>query len=251
MGERQPPQDIESLPEFPTKDDRQPAYRIARAAIGTVDTIVTGGFVSSALQETLDAAIGAPLEARRTEWLVSLAKGFEEMCQRVNGFDPARLGENPEFVSVVAGATQIAMRTHREEKREALRNAVLNTAEGASLNDVLLRAFMGYIDSFSGLHLKVLKLLSGPENFPQEFRNNASDLMLGGVAQAVQAGVSELRTNPSLISRILADLEREGLLERGTSTPVTMSALGMLAKRTTGIGDAFLEFISTPSVLKT
>lgn len=48
--------------------------------------------------------------------------------------------------------------------------------------------------------------------------------------------------NRPLMERIYRDLDAEGLISGGLHT--TMSGSGLLAKRTTGTGDAFLEFVA-------
>jgi hypothetical protein len=62
-----------------------------------------------------------------------LVKAFETIGKKVDGLTPENLGQNEEFQSVVASATEIAMRNHRQEKLEALRNIVKHTAEGLRL----------------------------------------------------------------------------------------------------------------------
>lgn len=235
--------DVEPLPEFPKKDDRQFGYRVARSAIAGADALLTGGIASAALLEIVDSAIGAPLEKRRLEWFVELGRGFEELRCRVNGFDPGRLGDDPEFVSAVAEATSIAMRTHREEKRRALRNAVLNIAAGFKVDEILRGAFMGYVDRFSPLHLKVLRLLAAPQE-SAEMVAAAKGIMAGSQHGIVEAAVPELKDQPQLLDRIVADLAREDLAEG--SLKALGSASSLLAKRTTASGDAFLAFIAEP-----
>ena len=59
------------------------------------------------------------------------------------GTDLDSLKRNEKFIDTVLQATQIALRSHQEEKRTALRNAVMNTAIGAAPNDIMLSSFSG------------------------------------------------------------------------------------------------------------
>jgi hypothetical protein len=237
--------EIEKHPDFPEKDKRDVGIRTARATTDALLSLVPGGgFLSQGVQEVFDAAIGLPLEKRREEWFRSLAIHIDDLRQRVNDLDPARLGEDPEFVSIVAEASQIAMKTHHEEKREALRNVVMNAAVGFKLDDILRGSFMRYVDAFSVLHLKVLKLLADPQSSP-EMVAKASGMMMGSVDPVLKAALPELDQQPDLLDRILADLGREGLVQGG-GLKTTMTGESLLAKRSTPFGDAFLKFISEP-----
>lgn len=236
--------DVPALPEFPQKDERNFGYRTARGAVGAFDAAITGGMLGATFGEVIDAAIGQPLEKRRAEWLKSLAEGFESMRQRVNGFDPAQLGDNEEFVSVVAEATQIALRSHKEEKRRALRNAVLNTAVGYKIDEVLRGAFMSYIDRFSGKHLRVLALLANPAEDPM-FVEKAKTVYAGAQISVFKDVYPEFADGTGTLDRVLSDLNREGLAD--TSGMMAMASAGaQLTRRTSAYGDAFLRFIAEP-----
>jgi len=67
------------------------------------------------------------------------------------------LGENAAFVTTALQATQIALRTHQEEKLEALRNAVVNSASDRSLDDDTRSIFLTFVDAFTPTHLRILK----------------------------------------------------------------------------------------------
>lgn len=237
--------EIEKHPDFPEKDKRDVGIRTARAATDALLSLVPGGgLLSQGVQEVFDAAIGLPLEKRREEWFRSLAIHIDGIRQRVNELDPARLGEDPEFVSIVAETTQIAMKTHREAKREALRNVVLNAAVGIRLDDILRGSFMDYIDAFSELHLKVLRLLADPNSSP-EMVAQASGIMAGSVYPLLKGVLPEVAQHPQLLDRVLADLGREGLIDVGSIRGM-MTGGSLLTKRSTEFGDAFLQFISEP-----
>src|SRR5206468_713468 len=69
---------------------------------------------------------------------------------------------NPRFTSTFIHATLIAMRTHQEEKLEALRNAVINSALPKAPEDDLQLMFLNLIDQFGEWHIRLLKFYSNP-----------------------------------------------------------------------------------------
>lgn len=177
-----------------------------------------------AIGQIVERFVAAPLQKRRDQWSTKVGEGLRDLQDRLQDFDPSKLDENDDFVSAVAEATAAAVRTAKEEKIEALRNGVLNIAAGLQIDEILRGAFFGYIERFSPAHVRVLKLLSDPSSSP-EMKERASQMMAG--AQ-------------------MSDLNREGLADTGGM--MTMGTSGVfLAKRTTGVGDAFLQFIASPN----
>ena len=75
--------------------------------------------------------ITSPLRGKRlTDWCEQLRLNLNELSDKVVGLTPEKLASSEEFNSAFVQAAQIAVRTHRKEKLDALRNAVLNVALG-------------------------------------------------------------------------------------------------------------------------
>ncbi|MEE7456454.1 hypothetical protein MPAR168_15355 [Methylorubrum populi] len=220
------------------------AGEIAMGAVGSAAGLLVPVVGPAAVQAILKNAVRLPMETRRNNWFNSIGEGLRELQDRLDGFDPNRLGENEEFVSTIFETTQMAVKTHRTEKLEALRNVVLNAAAGVQTDDVLRGAFLGYVDRFSSLHLKVLKLLSDPESVPemvdhvrQQRVNSLSATLLSALPQSA---------NVVLLGKVLIDLHREALIEQVDNDLLT-DAFGCMLKRTTAEGDEFLRFIAEPA----
>ncbi|KZB99372.1 hypothetical protein AU375_04448 [Methylobacterium radiotolerans] len=230
------------VPPFPMDDDRSVGFHVAMGTLDAAASLVPGA--SYGVQQLVRQFIGEPLERRREAWFTSLGLGVRELQDRFEGFDPDRLAENEEFVSTVAETTRIAMATHRAEKLEALRNVVLNVAAGVHLDQVLQGTFLGYVDRFSGLHLKVLKMLSNPAAIPAMVAR-AENSMTGSLSILFEAALPELGSNNPLLARVIADLSQERLTNGATLNGM-MTGSGLLEKRTSEFGDSFLKFISSP-----
>lgn len=227
---------------YPRSDERSFAYQVARTTLDAAASAVPGA--GYALGELVKHYIGEPLEKRREEWFARIGEGVIELQSRFEAFDPASLDQNEEFISVVYEATQIAMKTSHEEKREALRNTILNTALGFVLDDVVRGSFMDYVDRFSPLHIKALRLLQDPTK-SHEMSRRVSNMMAGGLGALLEAAIpAEARGAP--VQRVYSDLSSASLVEGG-GLNVMMSDTGLMQKRTTAIGDDFLRFIGTPA----
>lgn len=234
----------EPLPPYPEKDARSGAYHVARTAIdaGAAASLIPGA--GYAIGQIVERFVAAPLQKRRDQWFTKVGEGLRDLQARLQDFDPSKLDENDDFVSAVAEATAAAVRTAKEEKIEALRNGVLNIAAGLQIDDILRGAFFGYIERFSPAHVRVLKLLSDPSSSP-EMKQKASEMSMGAQISVLRAALPESLIAQSALNRVMSDLNREGLAD--TSGLMAMGTSGVfLAKRSTSVGDAFLQFITSP-----
>ncbi|WP_144426336.1 hypothetical protein [Methylobacterium sp. ARG-1] len=226
---------------YPQEDDRSLPYHVARTALDAGASLVPGA--GYAIGELVRHFIGEPLEKRREEWFASLGEGVIELQGRLEGFDPASLSGNEEFISAVYETTQHAMKTHHAEKREALRNAVLNVARGYSLDEVERGAFMSVIDRFSPFHLTVLRLLADPTSHAGYMRAVHNAVM--GSRETYISRALHGQANDGALGRVLDDLRREGLTDGSERGGVSGTAL--IASATTPSGNRFLRFVSSPT----
>lgn len=222
----------------PEADQRDLAYAAARTGVGLVP--VFGG----ALQEVLDAAVGAPLEKRRLAWFKSMAAALNDFSMRFEGFDPRDLAENEHFIDTVVATTAAAMRTHSEEKRRVLRNVVLNSAVGVEIDDVLRGTFLSYAETFSPAHIKMLQLLHDPRS-----REDIVAAAQGGANSSLRAvmlrAMPEFESHPDLLGRVFQDLSAATLVQ-GDFDRIT-NAGSLLDRKTTLAGEAFVQFVNEPT----
>jgi hypothetical protein len=227
-----------SLSEPPERSAGDYAHSVVKAGLGLIP------LAGAPLSEAFDVAIGTPLDKRRDDWIRRIGEGLEELQQRFKGFDPAHLAENEAFVSTAYQATQAVMRTHHEEKREALKNAVLNSAIRTDLNEDLQQTFVGLIDTLTPWHLRLLRLFQDPAaGLGNRF---SGDWTSTSLTQVAELAFPELRGQSERYNQIVRELHAHGLMAIETLGG-TMTSRGTLEKRTTTLGDGFLEFISAPT----
>lgn len=207
------------------------AHALARAGISAIPIIGGPG------AELFQHIVQPPLERRRIEWMGYVGEKLIELEQR--GVDIAQLSENEEFVSAVLHASQLAVRTHRQEKREALRNALFNIASGKAPEESLQQIFLEYIDAFSDLHVQILKFFQQPPD--------TSNVMMGALSSVIEKGMPAMRGKGQVYGQVWNDLVARGLLDN-VGLQVMMTGQGLAGKRTTVLGDAFLDFISEPAL---
>lgn len=211
------------------------AHTAAKATLAAIP--VAGGPAA----ELFGAVIVPPLTRRRDEWIRALADGLRALEARVEGFTVGALADNEAFVSAVMQASQAAVRTHQQAKREALRNAVLNVAVGRAPDEDRQAMFLGWVDAFTPWHLRLLRVFHDP----RAALDRMPGVGAGSLGQLIERAFPELRGQRAFYDQVWRDLYAHGLTNT-ESLHTMMTGGGLLERRTTELGDAFLAFIAAP-----
>ena len=227
-------------PPKPTSADA--AHSAVKAAISALPTL--GGPAA----ELFAALVIPPLERRRRAWMEEVAEALRQL-ENQGKILIEKLKQDEAFIDTLLHASQIAMRNHQQEKRAALRNAVLNSALPSPPDESLRLIFLLLVDQFTVWHLRLLKLFHDPEGWFKKHKKH-NPLHTGGLSHILEIAYPELRGKREFYDQVWRDLYLRGLV--GTeSLHVMMSASGLMAKRTTDLGDRFLKFIEEPEDLAT
>jgi hypothetical protein len=97
--------------------------------------------------EVYTKVLKPPLAKRTEKFLLSISEGLIELETKVDNFNLQSLSEKPFFISIFMQSFQIALRSHKEEKLNALRNAVINTAKPMFPEDDIYLMFINWIDA--------------------------------------------------------------------------------------------------------
>lgn len=222
----------------PKKTLGDAAHVVVKGALSAVP--VAGG----PLAELFAYLVAEPIAKRRDQWINEIAGKLRELEERAEQPLIEKLKDDPSFTTVLLDASQIAMRNHQAEKITALRNAVLNAALGEMPDDIERSIVLALIDRLTPAHVAVLSLMQEPTKHKAVVAYTAN-LMMGGLAQVITAGVPSLAGRNELVEVIWRDLTEAGLLA-ASGLNATMSGRGLTEKRTTPFGDRFLKFISDP-----
>jgi hypothetical protein len=224
----------------PTVSKGDVAHEIVKVAISAAPLV--GGPAA----EIFGMVIAPPLQRRQAAWMEEVAEGLKQLEGKVEGFKIEDLKENEQFVSTVLAATQSAIRTHQQEKREALRNAVLNVAVGSGLDQDAEAIFLSLIDRYTAWHLRILRLFQNPLDLGAAKGQRPENYYIGGSrARLLEAYYPDMQGQRQFYDITVSDLHAQGLL--GIQDLQTMvTAQGMFQKATTDWGDRFLAFITAP-----
>ena len=246
------PSSTEMMP--PEESGADKAHKVVKVlAGGAAGLIAAAGGLGPALlaaggQALVEYFFREPLEERRQRWHEQVADAVEEIHRRKPELEPERLLKeltaDAEFISTLHQATVVAFKTHQEEKLQALRHAVENSALPGAPEMDLRSIFLRLIDDLSPTHLRILSTCNDP--LPALIRSDglgalsrrASKISLG---QLVEAAIPGIVGRPW---RVFANqLTTEELLQPqvvDSSWPLFETLL----PKTTEFGRQFLEFIS-------
>ena len=193
-----------------------------------LSAIPIGGALITAVY---DAVKGNVLSRRQEEWKKVLEERLSNLEDTLDN-----IGNNELFTTALIKTTEIAMRTAKAEKRLYLANAVVNTTS-LDLNEEKLIVFLDLLDKYTVSHIKIINFFFKPSRF--EGVSSSSHIM-GSPKTPLFDIYPEL--NNDLFNKIYNDLYTDGMVNT-KDLNCTMTGAGMIAKRTTPLGDEFLNFI--------
>lgn len=232
------------------KDDMQNDFK---NSTGDYAHAVAGGAVASIpgignlASEIFHTIISSPLEKRKEQWMIRIAEGLEELQNKADNFNVETLCENDLFISILNRASQLAISNHQEEKLNALRNAIMNTALDIDIDENEQMMFLNLVDSTTPWHLRLIHYFENPEQRYKERNIKPMDYPMGSPVTPLLDFYAELKGKESFINLIVKDLYNNGLFNTENLNAM-MTSNGMYASRLTEYGERFLQFISAPEL---
>jgi len=249
-------------------------YNVAKALVSSVPAI------GSLVVPFVENYIVPPATQRLHIFLGSLVRELEQIKSKIESVN----FETPVFQTTFMQACQIAARTHKEQKLEALRNAVLNSSIPSSLEDDVFAMFLNWIDGFTALHISTLKHLHYLDRyaleelytyFPMLEQNRAiynqvlKDLADRGLISLREVYITEEEENddiylqrlgfamPQISMGVYNQPKKRGEKEikmktfkrrEDIDTLLKKNHYSSQASKSTELGKQFIEFIENPSI---
>jgi len=223
------------MDEMPTKEKTNYIHDATKAGLNVIP------MVGGALASVFETVFSAPIDKRKEEWLKRLAKTVDELCNTVDGLTPEKLSNSPEFISMYLQASNIAIRTHSEEKLKALNAAVKNSVLVESFDESKKMIFLRVIDQMTPLHFKILHFLSFPEVYIQELDRQQppnQSTHWGDLRNVWDELFKDIRSSNHLIDIAIMDLKTWGLVHVGKFHEASLHS------SSTSFGKEFLKFIN-------
>ena len=193
-----------------------------------LSVIPVGGALVTAVYDVIK---GNALAKRHEKWKQALEERLSKVEETLE-----KIGDNELFATALVKTTELAMKTAKEEKMQYLANAVVNSLK-STLDEDRLLVFLTLLDKYTVSHIKIINFFYMPTRFDGVSRHTYS---MGSPTNVLFSVYPEL--NNELFDKIYNDLYTDGMVNT-PSLNITMSGSGMVAKRTTKLGDDFLQFI--------
>ena len=214
------------------------AHEIGKAVLSVVPV------ASGPLVTLFENIFTAPLNKRKQEWFEELANVIDEIQEKLEGITPEKLSQNEMFITAALQASQIAIRNHKKEKIEALRNALFNSVKPTAPSEDKQMMFFRLIDDLTPWHLRLLGLLNDPTGWMEKNRIRNPGWGMGGVSTVIEHCLPDLCGASDFCDQLVRDLQTGGLVSQGNFLNVTMTGGGMLTSRTSEMGKEFISFIT-------
>jgi len=229
---------MSDIPKEPERSAADMAHTIVKAVVSAVP------YAGGPAAELLGLVFGPPLEKRQKKWMQDLADSVNEIQRKVAGLSTAQLSENEVFVTTALHATEIAIRTHQQEKLDALRNAVVNSPQPGSPDETLQQIFLSCVDTLTPLHLRTLSFLDDSDlALKKQGQAPETPLSWDTLDSELEQGIHEFIGRPELADQIVNDLQQRGFVKPGNMRMI-MAFSGSSPSQTTEMGRQFLRFIS-------
>ena len=99
-----------------------------------------------------------------------------------------------------------------QEKIDALRNAVLNTALGNSPDEDLHQILLNHLDTLTAWHLRILDYFWHPQGWFQVRKKEIPNYSGGSATAGLEAAFPELVDKSDFLDAIVSDLASRNLL---------------------------------------
>jgi hypothetical protein len=203
--------------------------------------------VGPAVAALFNEVIIPPLERRRDQFLQELYDALKELEEKVEGFKIENLSENEMFITAVMHASRAATQNHQQEKREALRNAVLNSASRTAPEEDLQLMFFNWIDELTSWHLRILKFFDSPENWVNKHGIEIPDWPKAKPLRVFFEVYPQMKNKTQILNLMIQDLSDIKELMDGDKIHSEMQKMAYLrVSHTTKLGKQFLKFITSP-----
>lgn len=201
------------------------------AAKTALSVIPVGGTLITCIWDSVKANVA---QRRLEKWKEAVEKRLSKLEYTLDD-----LGSNELFASAIMRATDIALKTAENKKREYLANTVYH-ATYISIEEGMLMMYLDFLERYSVWHLQILHFFQNPR---ANVKTESGNYVMGSAMEVLRPVFPELCQNVDLVIKIVNDLQSDGLMDRGSYMNSSMTLNGMMASRTTRMGNEFLEYI--------
>jgi hypothetical protein len=237
------------LPKPPQKSKDDTLHLGGQVTVSTAATLVGSTLGIPVLGGLLSAfysgVLAPPLAKRTQEWMLILYERLKDLEKKTEGFKLEDLAENQLFITTFLHVYNIALRTHYEEKLEALRNVVINAAKLTNVEDDATLIFTNFIDTFTRWHIKIFVHLDETSQVINDFRASGKHFSMNALEKVLN-DFPELNEDSDIAVQVIKDLQNRGLIKSDAEPEFILSKPhdeSTSQSNTTVLGKRFVKII--------
>lgn len=180
------------------------AHRFVKSALGVVP------FAGTALGELFSAIIPPSIESRRDKWMNEVSIVLNELLAKNDNL-LEELKNNEEFISLLLEISQLALKTHREEKLKLYSRALKNSID-IDISFFTQETYVRYIEELNFYEILILEFIDINQEKLTEvnsYQKYYNLLVQGTVGLKPTLNKS---IDPSTVRFFLQDLDKKGLI---------------------------------------
>lgn len=192
--------------DVPQPDWQDVAHKAITVAVSSIPIF---GQTFAGAAQLVDFTVAPSLERRKEQWMQLVADTLRKLEARTLASSFEELQNNEAFITLLVTASGTALRTHLEEKRRLLANALLNYIALAIPYD-RAATFMQLLDTFTLSHLHLLILINGNQEAIR--RVNSINSLYDWMGQQGLLDKFEEQLEISAFKALVQNLEQAGVV---------------------------------------
>lgn len=205
---------MKKIEDYPIENYKDKLFGMTKAGVNLIPTY--GGAIS----ETLSTWFSSPVEKRRQKWNEELVQIITELQEERNNLE--KLFENEMFITTVLRATEIAIKSHQDEKIQYLKSIVINSVLLTDMDDTKKMLYLEIIGSYTPLHIILLNYMDNPKKKLEKLPNNQKFSCL--YSDFIFECIPELENDEIILKKLQKDLFNDGLITTMNYGDISYSA---------------------------
>lgn len=190
----------------PIKENKSDyAHRFVKSALGVVP------FAGTALGELFSVVLPPSIESRRDKWMNEVSLVLNDLLKK-NKDLINELKINEDFISLLLETSQLALKTHREEKLQLYKRALKNSIS-IDFDYFIQETYVRYIEELNPNQILVLNFINTNQeklNYVNSYQKYYNLLTVGSVG--LLSPTLDSSIDSSTVRFFLQDLDKKGLI---------------------------------------
>jgi len=182
---------------IPKDDYTDIIYKLVKGSLGSIP------LAGSVVAEIFGFILTEPITKRKTRWMELVVDKLNDLEERNNGLING-LRENDEFISFLLESSQIALKTHQEEKLTILKNVISNFIMETPEDYDKKYSFLKIIEEITPSHIEILNYIHINE---LEINEN-----INGFPQLYEKYFKSRKIDKFYFRKCVFDLEKQSLI---------------------------------------